>query len=101
MNNYGKRLLEVCKSFNLSIANGRLGRDKSLDKKPCKGSSVIDYVILSPLLFIAVKDFEILPFEPLVSDARSTTSITGQLEIDNEDITVIKANWNSEANGDN
>lgn len=105
VNNYGKRLLEVCKSFNLCIANGRLGRDESLGKKTCKGSSVIDYVILSPLLFTAVKDFEILPFEPLVSDAHSgvylsltcTTSIAGQQEIDNEDITVMKANWNSEA----
>ena len=36
VNNYGKRLLEVCKSCNLCIANGRLGRDKSVGQKKKK-----------------------------------------------------------------
>ena len=30
------------------IANGRVGQDKSLGKKTCKGSSVVDYAILYP-----------------------------------------------------
>ena len=51
LNNYGKRLLEVCKSFRLCIANGRLGSDRFLGSKTCKGYSVIDFAILSPLLF--------------------------------------------------
>lgn len=42
-----------------------------LGNKTCKGSSVIDYAILSPLLFTCIQDFEILPFQPLVSDAHS------------------------------
>ena len=66
-NNYEKRLIEVCKSFNLCIANGRLGSDKFLGNRTCKGSSVVDYAILSPLLFTSVKEFEILHFEPLIT----------------------------------
>ena len=101
INNYGKRLLEMCKSFNLFIANGRVGQDKSLGKKTCKGSSVVDYAILSPLLFTAVNDSEVLPFEPLVSDAHSgiylsllcTTINTGYQEVENVDIAVTKACW--------
>ena len=102
-NNYGKRLLEVCKSFNLCIANGRLGSDKFLGNKTCKGSSVIDYAIMSPLLFTSVKEFEILPFEPLVSDAHSGIHISLECSatescqnFDNEDILITKATWKSE-----
>lgn len=109
INNYGKRLLEVCRSFNLCIGNGRLGHDMSLGKKTCKGSSVIDYAILSPLLFTAVKDFEILPFEPMVSDAHcgvrlslsyNTSLNEQQQENDTENINVTKAIWSSEAKED-
>ena len=102
-NNYGKRLLEVCKSFNLCIANGRLGSDKFLGNKTCKGSSVIDYAIMSPLLFTSVKEFEILPFEPLVSDAHSGIHISLECSatescqnFDNEDILITKAKWKTE-----
>ena len=36
---YGRRLLEVCRSFNLYIANGRLGTDKFLGSKTCNAST--------------------------------------------------------------
>lgn len=42
-NNYGKRLLELCKACDLYIGNGRLGRDKLLGCKTCKGVTVVDY----------------------------------------------------------
>ena len=102
-NNYGKRLLEVCKSFNLCIANGRLGSDKFLGNKTCKGSSVVDYAIMSPLLFTSVKEFEILPFEPLVNDAHcgihislECSAIESCQNFDNEDILITKATWKTE-----
>ena len=53
----------------LNIANGRLGLDKSIGSKTCKGVSTTDYVILSPLWFPLVNQFEVLPFDPLLSDA--------------------------------
>lgn len=105
VNNYGKRLLEVCKSFNLCIANSRLGKDKFLGNKTCKGTSVIDYVIMSPLLFTAVKDFEILPFDPMRSDAHSgiylsvthTDSETEQSNLIEEESIITKSFWSQEA----
>ena len=66
--NYGRRLLEMCKSFNIYIAYGRLGSDKFLGGKTCKASIVVDYALLSPLLFILVNNFELLPFDPVLSD---------------------------------
>ena len=58
----------MCKYFNIYIANGRLGSDKSLGGKTCKASTVVDYALLSPLLFTLVNNFEILPFDPMISD---------------------------------
>ena len=49
VDNYGRRLLELCWSCDIYIANGRLGLDRLLGSKTCKGTSVVDYVILSPL----------------------------------------------------
>lgn len=69
IDNYGKRLLEMCRSFNVYIANGRLGGDKFLGNKTCKASTVVDYALLSPLLFTLVNDFKVLPFDPMLSDA--------------------------------
>ena len=46
---YGRRLLELCKTTNLLIANGRLGLDKDVDEFAFygeKGCSVVDYLLL-------------------------------------------------------
>ena len=69
VNNYGRQLLELCRSCNIYIANGRLGLDRLLGSKTCKGTSVVDYVILSPSLFPYISEFEVLPFDPMTSDA--------------------------------
>ena len=63
--------MELCKSCGLCIGNGRLGQDRSLVCKTCKGVTVVDYVILSPSLFPYVSEFEVLPFDPMISDAHS------------------------------
>ena len=76
MNNYGKCLLELCKACDLYIANGMLDRDKFLGCKTCKGTSVVDYVILSPLLFPYVSEFEVLPFAPMISDVHSGVHVS-------------------------
>ena len=90
IDNYGRRLLEVCRSFNLYIANGRLGSDKFLGSKTCKASTVVDYAILSPLLFTAVKEFQILLFDPMLSDVHCGIHISLSCQPDNP--TVIEAN---------
>ena len=95
--------------FNLNIANGRLWMDSLLIEKTCKGVSTIDSVILSPELFTLINHFEILPFDPLLSDThcgihfsvrykndKSTVNII--TDVQNEVILIIKPVWiNSEA----
>jgi hypothetical protein len=46
-NQYGNRLLELCKCNDLFIVNGRIGGDKNIGKLTCKNSNIVDYVISS------------------------------------------------------
>ena len=102
VNNYGRRLLDLCKSCDLYIANARLGLDKFLGSKTCKGTSVVDYVILSPCLFPYISEFEVLPFDPMISDAHCGihfSLICNEIELKQnlnvESITVNRASWNN------
>ena len=56
----GRRLLELCKSCDLYIANGRMGLERFLGGKTYKCTTVVDYVILSPSLFPYISEFEVL-----------------------------------------
>ncbi|CAC5413866.1 unnamed protein product [Mytilus coruscus] len=67
---YGKRLLELCRSLELFLANGRVGSDRGIGHSTCN-YSVIDYAIVSPTLFRAVTDFNVLPFDPVPSDVHN------------------------------
>ena len=81
-----------------------MGSDKYLGNKTYKGYSVIDYEIMSPLLFTFVKEFEILQFEPLVSVEHSGMHISLECTatesyhkiFENENILVTKATWKTE-----
>ena len=46
IDNCGRRLLDICRSFNLNMTNGRLGSDKFFGIKTCKASTVVDYASL-------------------------------------------------------
>jgi hypothetical protein len=67
-NNFGRKLLEMCKSNNLCIANSRIDKDKNISKKTCNDLSVVDYLILSSNLFSVIKKFDVLDYDPLFSD---------------------------------
>ena len=67
-NNYGHKLLELCKNNNLYIMNSRIGSDRNIGEKTCKDSSVVDYLILSSNMFPIITKFEIEEFLPLYSD---------------------------------
>lgn len=59
---YGRRLLELCKSTNLLIANGRWGFDNNIGDFTYlgeRGCSVVDYLILPLLDFDTVSSFKI------------------------------------------
>ena len=58
----GKRLLELCKTTQLLIANGRLGHDTGLGEYTSIGSNgrcVVDYLLLSRDYFDNVVNFQI------------------------------------------
>ena len=54
INNYGKRLIELCISLGMFIANGRVGADAKHGKVTCKDVSLVDYVICSSELLHVV-----------------------------------------------
>ena len=64
----GRRLIGMCRSLNLIIMNGRFGKDKQIGKKTCKDSSTVDYIIISTNLAEYVSDFDVLDFDPILSD---------------------------------
>ena len=50
INEYGRKLVNLCISSNLRIINGRLGMDRDIGKYNCikkNGSSVVDYILCS------------------------------------------------------
>ena len=67
-NNYGHKLLEVCKRNTLYIANSRIGSDSNIGERTCKYATVVDYLILSSNLFSLITNFEINEFVPLYSN---------------------------------
>ena len=64
-NSHGLKLLDLCKSTSLRIANGRLGSDNGIGTftfASRTGCSVTDYVILGHGDFYCMNDFKIHPF---------------------------------------
>ena len=76
INNEGRLLLEVCKSSNLFILNGRCGKDKGTGSFTYKNLSVIDYSIGSSQFLKFVSDFEIVKLDSLYTDDHSLLSTT-------------------------
>ena len=62
VNSNGRKLLDFCKLNGLRICNGRFGQDKGVGKYTyigSTGSSVVDYVIMSPSLIECLSKFYI------------------------------------------
>ncbi|CAC5413300.1 unnamed protein product [Mytilus coruscus] len=62
-NNYGHRLLNLCKKLNIYSVNSRVSNDKGVGARTCKDISVVDYLILSSQLFPLLKKIAIAEFE--------------------------------------
>jgi hypothetical protein len=80
-NNFGRKLLEMCKSNNLYIANSRIGKDKNIGKKTCNDLSVVDYLILSSNLFSVIKNFDALDYDTLFSDVHCALQFSFSVDI--------------------
>ena len=62
VNRHGTYLLEMCKSVDMLIINGRLGRDKCIGdfiRVDTTGCSTVDYMICNPNLFRCIRDFAV------------------------------------------
>ena len=79
VNNNGKSLLEMCRSLDLKILNGRVGEDHGIGDFTChnsKGKSTIDYILVSPELFPKVKDFSVHNLDYCMSDSHCAISMS-------------------------
>ena len=76
VNNYGNRLLTLCETLEVFIVNGRLDEDASQGKPTCNNVTLVDYFICSPLIVPTVSNFEVLDFDPLLSDIHCAVTLT-------------------------
>ena len=76
INNEGRILLEICRSNNLFILNGRCGEDKGKGEFTFKQCSVIDYSMVSAQALKFVSNFEICELDPLFTDCHSLFKTT-------------------------
>ena len=76
--------MDLCKTLDVRVVNGRGGADYLIGRQTCKNSSVTDYVIMSPVLFPSIQYFRVLDFDPLLSDIHCpvafTISVRSQIE---------------------
>ena len=78
-NRFGDYLLDICKSTNLRIVNGRLNGDQG--KWTCithNGQSVVDYVITSCDTFSTLVDFQVHDFNEFSNNAPLSFSFKTQ-----------------------
>ena len=104
-------LIQLCRAHNLYISNEHLGKDKFIGKNTCKNSTVIDYFPLSSNVFQLVSEFEVMNFDPMLSNVQSPIHIsfcvkeTENLNFSNDVSTSSNVNknfikWKSERNED-
>ena len=81
VNFFGENLLDLCKSHDIHIVNGRSCSDQTghMTFVSSMGASLIDYFIMSAQLFTCVKDLTVLPCDvtnhfPIVLDLKITIS---------------------------
>ena len=71
VNTNGRALIDVCKTTDMMILNGRSGKDRGVGNFTCNnynGKSVVDYIIADNSLIDKLLNFEIKQFDPSLSD---------------------------------
>lgn len=100
-NNFGIKLLDLCKSNSLRLANGRLGYDfgKGNFTYACvTGASVIDYLLLSERDFGLIQHFSIGSFNEWSDHAELSFTLSCNRVVNREDAQYSRTciRWNSE-----
>lgn len=70
-NNNGRRLVDLCRSLDLHIVNGRAGKDKTIGECTSDRKSTIDNAIASTELFPQLIDINVDTFDKYLSDKHS------------------------------
>ena len=79
VNHNGQLFIDFCKVNNMKIVNGRFGSDKGIGEltfNSTRGSSTIDYCVVSPNLIPHIQDFEVDLFDRNLSDCHSPIVLT-------------------------
>ena len=79
-NTIGYKLADFCKKCNMYIVNGRIGKDKAIGKTTSNECSLIDYFIVSSKLFKNISEFEVIDFDPLLSDVHCRLHVSIQAD---------------------
>ena len=99
-NSSGLRLIQLCKDSDMCIVNGRIGQDKGIGQftfQGTQGSSLIDYVLLTPDFMDNISDFVVYDITSFSDHTPVEISFEANYQptgID-EKIEVEKLIWNS------
>ena len=89
VNTYDNRLLELWKSANMYIVNGRFDNDALQGKATCDNVRVVDYVICSPSIFSYIDSFIVQYYDPMLSDIHCAVNTTFEYK---ESIAIVQNN---------
>lgn len=103
INSYGKKLIDLCLSTDLKIANGRTIGDLygNFTCHSYNGSSLVDYILVQTRLFVKIQFLKVHSISHLSDHCPLSFSISLQNEIKNDSITKdlnqfpIKYMWES------
>ncbi|CAG2211375.1 unnamed protein product [Mytilus edulis] len=95
MNNYGHKLLEFCKNLDLYIVNGRISNDQLVGAVTTSKNTLIDYAIVSPMLFKCISYFNIENFDPILSDIHCPVVIHFDTSVILESVDTLSHDDNS------
>ena len=103
-NTNGRFLLDLCKTTEMSIVNGRIGSDKEIKESTCitnNDKSLIDHLIVDSSSLNSTKDITVLNFDESLSDVhcRVVIELAGLTETPPDDQVVVpkvKRKWNRE-----
>ena len=104
LDQHGRRLLDLCKSTNFIIANGRLCDDFSVGEYTfcsTQGMSTLDYVLLESTDLYSFSNFQVLPLNefsdhaPLFFSFTSYKSRISESMKHNENVQETKVFWDA------
>ena len=82
INNEDSMLLDMCKSNNMLILNGRCGNDKNNGAMTFRNTSIVDNSIVSFQSLQYVKNFSVLELNSLFSDGHALISTNSSFKND-------------------